>query len=62
MYRRLKSLQSQHRTLDMLIEREISRPAHDPLHVRGLKKIRLRLRDEIARVEAIVRQGAGAAA
>ncbi|WP_417684036.1 YdcH family protein [Roseibium sp.] len=62
MHRRLKALRDQHRTLDTLIEREVIRPAHDVMHVRTLKKIRLRLRDEIARIEALVRRDTGALA
>ncbi|WP_417671838.1 YdcH family protein [Roseibium sp.] len=56
MYRRLKALRRQHRTLDALIEREAVRPASDAMHLKTLKKIRLRLRDEITWVESIVTQ------
>lgn len=55
MHNRLKSLRSQHSTLDGLIRREEMRPYPDMLHVRSLKKFKLRLRDEIERVETHLR-------
>ena len=51
MYNRLKSLRSQHSTLDSLIRREEMHPYPDTHHIRSLKKFKLRLRDEIARIE-----------
>lgn len=51
MYNRLKSLRSQHNTLDSLIRREELHPYPDSQHIRSLKKFKLRLRDEIARIE-----------
>lgn len=51
MYARLKSLRSQHGTLDNLIQREELHPYPDAEHIRSLKKFKLRLRDEIQRVE-----------
>ena len=51
MYNRLKSLRSQHNTLDSLIRREEMHPYPDTHHIRSLKKFKLRLRDEIARIE-----------
>ncbi|CTQ74627.1 YdcH family protein [Roseibium alexandrii] len=55
MYARLKSLQSQHGTLDNLIQREEQHPYPDVEHIRSLKKFKLRLRDEIQRVERTLR-------
>jgi hypothetical protein len=51
MYNRLKSLRSQHNTLDALIQREEMHPYPDRQHIRSLKKFKLRLRDEISRIE-----------
>jgi hypothetical protein len=52
MYNRLKSLRSQHSTLDSLIRREEMHAYPDTQHIRSLKKFKLRLRDEINRIEA----------
>ncbi|MEP3048903.1 MAG: YdcH family protein [Roseibium sp.] len=51
MFTRLKSLRNQHNTLDSLIRREEMHPYPDMMHIRALKKFKLRLRDEIARME-----------
>ncbi|GAA0771653.1 DUF465 domain-containing protein [Roseibium denhamense] len=51
MYNRLRSLQNQHTTLDSLIRREEMHPFPDRQHIRSLKKFKLRLRDEIIRLE-----------
>jgi hypothetical protein len=51
MYNRLKSLHRQHNTLDSLIQREERHPYPDNQHIRSLKKFKLRLRDEISRIE-----------
>ncbi len=51
MYSRLKSLKAQHITLDSLIRREEMHPYPDSLHIRSLKKFKLRLREEISRIE-----------
>lgn len=51
MHSRLKSLRNQHNTLDSLIRREEMHPYPDTLHIRSLKKFKLRLREEIARIE-----------
>ncbi len=51
MYNRLKSLRNQHSTLDFLIRREEMHSYPDTLHIRALKKFKLRLRDEIQRIE-----------
>lgn len=51
MIARLKSLRNQHNTLDSLIRREETHLYPDTIHIRALKKFKLRLRDEIARIE-----------
>jgi len=51
MHNRLKSLRRQHSTLDGLIQREELHPYPDTQHIRSLKKFKLRLRDEIERIE-----------
>lgn len=51
MQARLTSLRNQHNTLDNLIQREEMHLYPDAHHIRSLKKIKLRLRDEITRIE-----------
>lgn len=49
--RRLIELRMEHADLDSLIDRNIDDPAADELTLRRLKKRRLLLRDQIARLE-----------
>ena len=49
--RRLIELRMEHADLDSLIDRNIDDPAADDLSLRRLKKRRLQLRDQIARLE-----------
>ena len=49
--RRLIELRMEHADLDSLIDRNIEDPAADDLSLRRLKKRRLLLRDQIARLE-----------
>ncbi|WP_150495236.1 YdcH family protein [Roseibium aquae] len=51
MHTRLKALQSRHASLEARLQREQKRPAPDLFHVRTLKKFKLRIRDEIKRLE-----------
>lgn len=51
MHRRLISLRNQHNSLNDLIRREQMHPYPDTQHLRTLKKLKLRLRDEIHRIE-----------
>ena len=48
---RLKELKRQHRALDEEIRTLSNSPAGDQLQLKRLKKQKLRLKDEIARVE-----------
>ena len=50
--RRLIELRIEHADLDDLIDRAVSDPRADELALRRLKKRRLALRDQIARLEA----------
>jgi hypothetical protein len=50
--RRLIELRIEHADLDNLIDRAATDPAGDELAVRRLKKRRLMLRDQMARIEA----------
>lgn len=50
--RRLIELRIEHADLDSLIDQTASEPARDELALRRLKKRRLSLRDQIARLEA----------
>lgn len=61
MYRRLNALRRQHQSLETQIEEEEKRPAPDAMHVRTLKKFKLRLRDEINRIERNLESGGRAA-
>ena len=49
--RRLSALKKEHGELDSLLESEQKRPAADLIRVRRLKKRKLALKDEIARLE-----------
>jgi hypothetical protein len=51
-HRRLIELRIEHADLDSLIDRNAMDPPSDELMLRRLKKRRLRLRDQIARLEA----------
>ena len=51
-HRRLIELRIEHADLDSLIDRSAIDPPADELMLRRLKKRRLRLRDQIARLEA----------
>ncbi|MEO5696931.1 MAG: DUF465 domain-containing protein [Burkholderiaceae bacterium] len=50
--RRLIELRMEHADLDSLIDQSMSMVPDDDLSVRRLKKRRLRLRDQIAQIEA----------
>jgi hypothetical protein len=50
--RRLHELRSEHRDLDTVIVRMSEIGAHDLLNVQRLKKRKLSLKDEIARLES----------
>lgn len=50
--RRLIELRIEHADLDSLIDRAATEPQSDELMLRRLKKRRLALRDQIARIEA----------
>lgn len=50
--RRLIELRIEHADLDSLIDRAATEPQSDELMLRRLKKRRLVLRDQIARIEA----------
>ena len=48
---RLVALQVEHRDLDVLIQRLVGDPAHDQLQVTRLKRRKLLLKDQMARIE-----------
>lgn len=50
-HRRLIELRMEHADLDSLIDRNVQEPPLDDLTLRRLKKRRLLLRDEIARLQ-----------
>ena len=52
--RRLAELETEHRDLDDVIARIAETPVHDRLQVQRLKKRKLRLKDEIARIRALL--------
>lgn len=48
----LVELEQQHHALEREIEEELAHPGYDDLHVAELKRRKLQLKDEIARVRA----------
>lgn len=52
--RKLAELQTEHRDLDEAIARLSDDPSHDRLKVQRLKKRKLALKDEIARLENLL--------
>ncbi|WP_372706317.1 YdcH family protein [Brevundimonas sp.] len=49
---RIRELGNRHRNLDKTIQRELTHPAVDSLHVRELKQRKLRLKEQITSLEA----------
>ena len=49
---RIRELGNRHRTLDEVIQKEMTRPSVDTLQVRELKQRKLRLKEEITSLEA----------
>lgn len=49
-FERVKSLQAKHAQLESLLDRERSRPDPDAVTVQHLKREKLRIKDEIARI------------
>lgn len=60
MIARLRALKVQHRVIEARIDREHIRPSPDTVRLRMLKKLRLRLREEIDRVDKLLMSRAGA--
>ncbi|MAS07981.1 MAG: DUF465 domain-containing protein [Ahrensia sp.] len=52
MYARLDALRSRHGILESRIQREMQRPCPDSLRLAQLKRMKLRLREEIVEIEA----------
>ncbi|MDE0057107.1 MAG: DUF465 domain-containing protein [Defluviicoccus sp.] len=52
--RRLADLETEHRDLDDVIARIMDAVTYDQLQVQRLKKRKLRLKDEIARIRALL--------
>ena len=52
--RRLADLETEHRDLDDVIDRITDSVIYDQLQVQRLKKRKLRLKDEIARIRALL--------
>ncbi|MFC7333349.1 YdcH family protein [Rhodocista pekingensis] len=50
MVERVESLKVKHRTLETLLRHETQRPLPDPAIVTRLKREKLRIKDEIARI------------
>jgi hypothetical protein len=51
----LAELSEKHRLLDRKIEEESARPGADELHIRKLKQEKLRLKDEMAKLQGSIR-------
>jgi hypothetical protein len=48
----LSALEQKHRTLEQLLEDELSRPSADNVRIRELKRQKLKLKDEITRLRS----------
>ena len=48
----IESLERRHRELDRKIEDEMSHPSHDDLYIAALKRRKLEIKDQLARVQA----------
>lgn len=48
---RIESLRAEHERVDAKLEEYQKRPGHDPLIAKGLKQLKLQLKDDIARLE-----------
>jgi hypothetical protein len=51
----LAELSEKHRLLEVKIQEELARPGSDDLHISKLKKEKLKIRDEMARLESTQR-------
>jgi hypothetical protein len=51
----LQELSERHRQLERRIEEEVARPGSDDLEIRRLKQEKLKLKDEIVRLESQTR-------
>lgn len=51
----LQELSEKHRQLERRIEEEIARPGSDDLEIRRMKQEKLKLKDEISRLQAQTR-------
>lgn len=51
----LSELQAKHKALDLQIEEELTHPSSDDLAIAELKRKKLKLKDEITRLEAQIR-------
>lgn len=56
---RLRSLRTRHHEIDSRIRDEMKRPAPDPLRIQTLKRLRLRAKDQIARISRRLSIGPG---
>jgi hypothetical protein len=54
MMQRLAELTIEHRDLDSVIHRLVDDPTHDELQVKRLKRRKLLLKDQIARLERLI--------
>ena len=48
----LAELSEKHRMLEMRIQEELARPGSDDLHISKLKKEKLKIRDEMTKLQA----------
>lgn len=49
----ISALERRHRDLDLQIEEEMTHLSHDELHVQALKRKKLEIKDELARLRAL---------
>lgn len=48
----IEALARRHRELDRKIEDEMTHPSHDDLYIAGLKRKKLEIKDELAKLQA----------
>jgi hypothetical protein len=49
----VEALERRHRELDLRIEEEMSHPSHDDLYIAALKRKKLEIKDELARLRSV---------
>lgn len=53
----MQSLSLRHRELETMIDTELKHPYHDEMHVNELKRLKLRIKDQLERLRSEDRTG-----